>query len=713
MRESLSFCRMCMGHCGVVVTTDDDGQLLEIRGDHDDPQTRGFACFKGLKAVEAARADSRILHPLKRQPDGSFEAISAEQALDEIAARLARVRDAHGAHAIGGYKGGGGFFTASSQPLLQDLLSRLGSPKVFSSVTIDQSAKTVAAGRIGVWPAGKDPFARSDVILLVGANPLLTVSHNGFDTRNPVKRMKEARERGMKVIVIDPRRTETARFADIHLQSLPGEDPSILAGLLHVILDQGWEDRAFVAAHADQLEELRRAVAPFTPDYVAQRAGIAADDLVAAARLFARDCSRGAASSATGPDMSAFCNLSEHLIEALNVVCGRFLREGEAIPNPGVLLPRWPRHAQVIPAGRWWDDGFRSRIGGYGLIDGELPTGILADEILEPGDDRLRALIVHGGNPASAVPDQERIVEALNALDLLVTIEPFMTTTAQLSDYVLPPSLHYERPDLPIFIYESLVTHAPYTRYTPAVASPPPGAEVLDDHLYFWGLARRLGVELHYMGVPLPMDAPPTTDEVLAIAARHAPVPFAELQAAERGIYADEPQYVLPAQPGCTARFSLMPEDVADELAQVLACEEGGAAFPYRMAVRRLRDTLNSAGRDLPSIRARVPCNYAYMNPDDMAAEALSDGEAVTVTSTHGSIPVRVKSDETLRPGVIAIAHGFGGLPGQSDYGVLGSNTNLLLTTASERASINAMPRMSGVPVRLARGARGFIAPGG
>lgn len=703
MQESLSFCRMCMGHCGVVVTTDDDGQLLEIRGDHEDPQTRGFACFKGLKAVEAARADSRILHPLKRQPDGSFATVSAEQALDEIAERLAAIRDAHGAHAIGGYKGGGGFFTASSVPLLQDLLGRLGTPKYFSSVTIDQSAKVVAAGRLGVWPAGKDPFGRSDVILLVGANPLLTVSHNGFDTRNPVKRMKEARERGMKVIVIDPRETETAKFADIHLQPLPGEDPSILAGLIHVILREGWEDSEFLAAHGGQLDALREAVRAFTPDYVARRAGIDAADLIAAARLFARDCRRGAASSATGPDMSAFCNLSEHLIEALNVVCGRFLREGEEIPNPGVLLPRWPRHAQVIPAGRWWEDGFRSRIEGYGLIDGELPTGILADEILEPGDGQVRALLVHGGNPASAVPDQERIVRALDSLELLVTIEPFMTTTAQLSDYVLPPTLHYERPDLPLYIYESMVTHAPYTRYTPAVASPPPGAEVHDDQWYFWGLAKRLGVSLHYMETPLPMDAPPTTDEVLAIAARHAPVPFEELQTAERGIYTSDPQYVLPAEAGNCARFSLMPEDVAAELKQVFEID-GDGQFRYRMAVRRLRDALNSAGLDLPSIRARIPRNYAYMNPQDMTAESLAENDPVTLASAHGSIPARVKADTALRPGVISVPHGFGGLPGQRGYDEAGSNTNLLLNTGGERASINAMPQMSGIGLNIVRG---------
>ncbi len=297
--------------------------------------------------------------------------------------------------------------------------------------------------------------------MIVGANPLVSVSMNGFDTRNPLKRLKQAKARGMKLIVIDPRRTETARFADVFLQPLPGEDCAILAGLIHIILAEGWQDHEFCARYAGDLDALRAAVAPFTPAYVARRADVPEADLRRVAEVFARDSRRGAVSSATGPDMSPGSNLAEHLIECLNVICGRFVREGETVPHPGAIMPRWPRKAEVIPAPRWWEHGYRSRIGGFGLIDGELPTGILADEILEPGAGQVRALIVHGGNPASAVPDQERIVEALRSLELLVTIEPFMTQTARLSHYVLPPTLQYERADLPIFIYENLVSHEP------------------------------------------------------------------------------------------------------------------------------------------------------------------------------------------------------------------------------------------------------------
>lgn len=702
----LSFCRLCMGHCGVVVDLDDRGHVRSIRGDHEDPQTLGYACFKGMQSGEAHRSPERILHPLERQPDGSFRRVTPEHALDAIARRLQAIRARDGAEAIGGYKGGGAFFTSSSNRMLNAFLAAVGSPKAFSSVTIDQSAKAVALGRIGIWPAGRDPFDRGEVLMVIGANPLVSVSMNGFDTRNPQKRLRQAKARGMKLVVIDPRRSETARFADVFLQPLPGEDCAILAGIIRIVLDEGWQDRDFCARYAAELEALREGVAPFTPEHVAARAGIAAGDLRRAAEVFARDARRGAAVSATGPDMSPHGNLAEHLIEALNVICGRFVREGEAVPNPGAVNARWPRKAEVIPAPRWWEHGYRSRTG-YGAMDGELPTGTLIEEILEPGPGQLRALIVHGGNPASAVPDQEGIVRALQSLDLLVTIEPFMTMTAKLSDYVLPPTLQYERADLPIFIYESLVSIEPYTRYTPAIAAPPEGAEVRDDWRWFWGIAQRMGLALVHEGVPLDTEKEPSTDALLAISARFSPLPFETIREAPRGVYLrDHPQLVEPGDPDSPHRFTLMPVDVAAELAGVFAeAGESGAnrayaGHPYRLASRRMRDALNSACKDLPSLRERVPTNPAFMNPDDMARAGIREGDLVRVRSDAGEIVVPARADPDLRPGVVSVAHGYGVLPGEAEDPLhRGANTNRLIAARGPRESINAMPRMSAIPV--------------
>jgi len=706
--EIPTFCRLCMGHCGVLVKLDSAGRVASIRGDHEDPQTLGYACFKGMQSGEAHASPGRILHPLKRQPDGSLTRISAKQALDEIAARMGAIRARHGAEAIAGYKGGGAFFTSSSSKMMNAFLAAIGSPKAFSSVTIDQSSKAVALGRIGIWPAGRDPFNKGDVLMIIGANPLVSVSMGGFDTRNPQKRLKQARERGMKLVVIDPRRSETARFADVFLQPLPGEDCAILAGIIRIVLSEGWEDRDFCSRYAAQLAELRAAVDGFTPDVVARRAGIDAGELRRAAEVFARDGTRGAAVSATGPDMSPHANLAEHLIEALNVICGRFVREGEPVQNPGAINARWPRKAEVMPAPRWWEQGYVSKTG-YATIDGELPSGALIEEILEPGPGQVRALIVHGGNPASAIPDQEGIVNALKSLELLVTIEPFMTMTAQLSDYILPPTLQYERPDLPLFIYETLVSIEPYTRFTPAVATPPEDADVQDDWTWFWELAQRLGVTLEHFGQPLDMTHRPSTEEVLAISARFSPVPFDTIRAAPRGLYLDAfTQVVEPGDPDSPHRFTLMPADVAAELAAVAGETDAAgsnstyAGFGYRLASRRMRDALNSACKELPSVRPRVPTNPAFVNPQDMAREGITEGQLLRITSDAGEIVVPVKADPDLRPGVISVAHGYGVLPGEpEDPFTRGASTNRLIGVKGPRESINAMPRMSAIPVNI------------
>jgi anaerobic selenocysteine-containing dehydrogenase len=393
--------------------------------------------------------------------------------------------------------------------------------------------------------------------------------------------------------------------------------------------------------------------------------------------------------------MSPHGNLAEHLIECLNIVCGRLVREGEEVQHPGAIQARTPRRAEVIPALRPWEEGPQSRVGDFGLIGGELPSGTLADEMLEPGPGRLRGFITHGGNPVSAVPELEKVVRAFESLELHVAIEPFMTISAELAHYVLPPTLQYERADLPVWLFESMASPEPYTRYTPPIAKPPRGAQVRDDHYYFWAIAKRLGLELRLFGESLDMQSPPTTDALLALTARDAPIDFDALKRAERGVFLDHERVVVePGDPESPHRFSLMPEDVRAELAEVEARLEvaplGEEPFRYRLAVRRLRDANNSAGLSLPSIKARVPFNPAFMNPEDMSDEGWK-------------IEARAKPDPALRRGVVSIPHGFGALPrSNAKYDDVGSSTNHLTSLDDEaRERINAMPHMTGIPVSV------------
>jgi len=717
MREVKSFCRFCMPFCGTRVTLDEHDRVVQVRGDRDDLMTSGYACIKGLEAAAALNAEDRVLRPLKRQPDGSFAPIAWETALDEIADTIRKIVARDGAEAIGGFRGSGALLNASATSMLPAFLAAIGSHKHFTTYTIDQSAKTVTAGRLGFWNAPRHPLHDSDVRMMFGANPLVSLTTSYFDMTNPTKRMKEARARGMKLIVIDPRRTETAAFADIHLQPYPGEDPTIAAGLLHIILAEGWEDAAFCADHVGDMPALRAAVAPFTPDYVAERAGVDAADLRAAARLFAVECRRGGAMAGTGPSMAPHSNLSDHLIECLNVVCGRYQRAGERVVNPGVLRARQPQRAQVVPAQRWWDHGYKSRIGGYGMLGDEMMGGILADEILQPGEGQVRGFIVHGSNLANILPDQAKTVRALRSLDLLVNIDPYMNETSRLAHYVLPTKMGYERADLTMFLYESLYAE-PYARYTPAIAAPPVGSDLLDDWEIYWGLAERLGLSLTYDGVALDMTTRPTTDSLLAIVARHAPVPFETLKQAELGgIFAGEEQRVLPAEEGHAGRFSTAPDDIVAELRAVLAERDvhgayrsNGQLFTHRLTSRRIRDVQNSSYRNVPAIRRRMPYNYAYLHPDELAALGVAEGEMIEIGSDAGAIPAMVAADAGVRRGVVQMTHGWGSLPGETDYRRDGANTGLLISTDRDLEPINAMPRMSAVPVNIRPMARAVAA---
>jgi len=701
MREVRTFCRICTGHCGLIVTLDDQNRPLSARGDKDDPHSIGYICSKGATLPQAHTDASRLLHPLKRMPDGRFVQISVEQALEEISAKLIEIEAEGGGDAIAAYRGTGGFFTTSGLGILSGFLAAFGSHKLYTTLTIDQSAKVVTAFRLGIWPAGKQTFQTSDVAMMIGGNPLVSMAQ--LDARNPVKRMNDARARGLKLIVIDPRRTETARFADLFIQPLPGHDAAMVAALIRIVLEEGLHDAAFCADHVASLEALRKAVAPFTAEAVAARAGIDADQLREAARLFAAPGRRGTAVTGTGVDMGPHSNLAEHLVETLNIICGRFIRAGERIENPGLVMNPGPKPAQVFNLPRPWEQGPRSRVGDYGLIGGEMVTGKLADDILAPGEGRVRALFNHGGNPAVAVPDQRKMAEALRALDLLVSIEPVMSQTARLSHYILPPKLQLERPDLPIYLFEPYIFPRPYTRYTPPVADPPAGAEVVDEWRVFWEIAQRAGRSISFMGTPLPTHAVPDEDDLIALTLSAAPVTLDEVKRHPQGYFHDEELFALPADPATAGRFTLMPDDVQEEFAALTRAFAGAAdeAFAFRLTCRRARHRMNSMGATLPDLVRMMPRNDAHMNPDDLRALGIAPGDWIEVRSAHGAIELQAEADDALRTGVVSVSHGFGGIPGDQENRHQGASPNLLISTESDIQTINAMPRMTAIPVNV------------
>ena len=709
MTEQRSVCRICIGACGTILTVD-DGRIARIGGDKTHPLSRGYACIKGLAAGEAHGAPDRIRNAMKRQADGSYRPIDIDQALGEIAARVEQLQAEEGADTVAVFKGTQSYLNVALSSMLQAWTQAIGTKNFYTTMTIDQSAKYVSWERLGNWAAGKQHFHESDVMMLVGTNPLVSLSVMGMFSYNMTKLVREAKARGMKFIVIDPRKTEMAEQADIHLQVRPGEDPTLFAGLIREVLANGWHDQEFCDSHVEGLSDLRRAVEPFTLDHVAARVDVPAEQIHAAARLFAFESRKGPAITGTGPNMAARSNLAQHMIDVLNVICGRFRRAGDPIDNPGILSPQTDVHAEVIPPQRSWTTGPKSRVRGIGGMYGEMMSATLPEEILTPGKGRIRALFVTGGNPAVAMPDQEKAVAALKALDLLVVVDPFMTPTARLADYVLPPRLMYERDDLLMGPgYEAFFMPVPFQQYVHAAVNPPSGTQAVDEWWIFWDLARRLGKQIEINGVPLDMQQTPTSRDVLKIIGRNAMISVDELAAepAPR-IFDVPPAVVKPARDGVEARFDVMPADVTAELVEVLG-EDGAEerqeteeAYPLTLISRRMREVMNTVGINLPMIRKRHNYNPAYMHPDTISAMGAEPGTLVKIQSEHDFIMGRLAADAGLRRDVVSMVHCWGGLPDDdADYDQVGSCTAKLVSLDKHVEAINAMPRMSAIPIRV------------
>jgi anaerobic selenocysteine-containing dehydrogenase len=708
-----SYCRICQGFCAIDVDVE-DGRILAVRGDRDDPMTGGYTCIKGRQLPEQANHPERLRSSLKRLPDGSLVPISSERAMDEISERLSRIIDEHGPRAVATYNGTSAHYDSAAIEFVKAWHRGIDSPSYYTSLTIDQPSKIIAVARHGVWMGGGHSFATSDVALVVGNNPL--VSHlavpGGLPGFNPFKQLNDARKRGLKLICIDPRRSELARRADLHLQIRPGEDPTLLAGMLRVILEEGLHDAAFCAENVEGLEELREAIRDFTPGYVAARTGVPEAQMIAAARLFG-GAERGCVSSGTGPDMAPHPNLSEHLISSLNTICGRCNRVGEKLDNPGVLALAVPRLAQAlspeqVPPNLSYGGGPRSRVRGLQQIFEQMPTPALADEILEPGEGQVRALISVGGNPVVAWPDQRKTLRALDAVELFVCIDFRPTASARRADYVIAAKLPLERDDVPMFT--DIWYEQPYSRYVRPVVEAE--FDLIEEWEFFWGLARRMKTPIALAGGALDPETDPVKLEVLEKITAGSRVPLAEVYEHEAGHVFDQVQVeVSPAMPGADGRLRLAPEGIVEEIRVVrsepipsVGCYGRDGSFTHLLICRRVDHVLNSVCQELPQSRLKGTTNPAYMNHADLDTLGLSPGDLIEVESDHDTIPAVVEPTDEVQSGVISMAHSWGETPERdAEVREIGSNTGRLVATDRDYDPLTGMTRQTAIPVKVRR----------
>lgn len=706
-----TFCRNCGALCSMEIDVE-AGRMVRARPDGTVSPYGAYMCPKGLAAIEFHNgAEDRLLQSLKRGPDGTFAPVANDRAIDEIGAKLKALVAEHGPRSVAVYHG-----TAAYRSVLGGLMERawvaaLGTPNFFSTMTIDQSAKWVTMARLGVMASGKHAMRDVDVAILAGGNPVVTHQGAPFalaESGAPARAFDALRARGGRFVLVDPRRTETARFADLLIQPLPGHDAEIFAAIAHILLRDGTYDHAFVARWCNGLGDLRSAVAPFTPEVAAARADVPVEQIETAARWLG-EAKKPYAGSGTGPSFAAHSNLADHMIEAVNALLGGYRRAGDLVRNPGTLKPKDAYEMAVSPS-RSFEKEPKCVSEDTGALVGEFPSALIPREIMADSPDRIRALISFGGDPLKAMGDPAFARAAFDKLDLLVSLDVRMNETCKVSDYVVATSTPFERAE--ISVPGDALFPEPFVQYTPPVVEKPEG--VIDEWEFFWGIAGRMGVPLTFkywnyglnfadipLGLPLDMTVKPDPEELCRFLCSESAVPFDVIKASPSGVRpAGAERRVLPA-PAEGGRLELCPPDVAAELGELAeeAAEEG---YAYRLTSRRILHAINGAYVDSREARRRYPVNYAYMNPQDMTEAGIAEGAQVEVASEFGAIRTLARGEERLRRGVVSMTHMFGKLVGGGEPGAEGgANVGELCSLTQKVQTINFMPRFSGIPVNV------------
>lgn len=710
METRKSFCRFCHVFCGIEVDVEND-RVVAVRGDPDNAVTQGYTCMKGRAEMERIYHPDRLLSSRKRV-NGGWEDIGAERALDEIADKLRAIVDRYGPGAVAAYGGCGAHRTSAGGPrTMSKWMEALGSEKFYTSFTIDSPSLLVAYFRLfgGIMATNLFDIANADVTMFVGTNPVLSHMPN-MPQSNPLKRVRDAQQRGMKVIVIDPRRCDVAKRADIHLQLKPGEDATLLAGMIKIIIERKLYDQEYVGNFVSGVDELYEAVKDFDLPYVSKRTQVEAPLIEKAAEMFCA-AERGGAISGTGLHMARHQNLATTLVMVLNALTGRYDRRGGFGRNEGPLGFELPEGMGPVPFPLYPGPvsrirGIKATLSFMGFYT-EMPTNTLTDEILTPGDEKIRALIVVGGNPALVLPDEASTVRALQDLDLLVVNDLFLSATAKFADYVMAVRHPYERADFPQMM--DYTYPFPFGQYTPPLVTAPDG--VIEDWEVLWGLADRMGLKLDIPGIPV--DRKPTTDEMLDAIHATARIPLDEIRQYPGGhVWGEREAKVGGAIPNMIGhedkRMAAGHPEVIAELRDVWAepvIDDGGYEIDekasFRLITYRMKEVYCTQGQDLPSLRAKRPFNPVLMNPQAMESLGVKDGDRVKLDSGYGDVEGIVEASDDIAPGVVALAFGWGDPSDERDVREKGCNVQRLIPDDQRYDPITGLALFTAVPVNV------------
>jgi anaerobic selenocysteine-containing dehydrogenase len=719
--ERITYCRICEPLCGMVATVE-DGRVTKLRPDDDHPLSRGFACPKGIAMTEVQNDPDRVVHPLRRvrggvapsngAPDG-FERVSWDEALDDIGARLGAIRERHGGQSIGWYMGNPGAFSYSHPLWVKGFLDGVGSTHLYSASSQDVSNRFAASALLYGSPflLPIPDLARTDLLLVVGANPL--VSHGSVMSAPRVKDQLHAIvERGGRVVVVDPRRSETARAFE-HLSVHPDSDAWLLQSLIHVVFDEGLEDTRAITRQASGVEALREMVAASSPERTEVRTGVPAREVRRLARDIADADTRAAIYGRTGSCLGRSGTLVSYLLDALSVVTGNHDREGGSLfGSPPIDYERGAHMLGIATYGK-----VRSRIGGFPDVLAQLPATVMAKEITTPGEGQMRALFVSAGNPVVSVPNGDELEAALAELELMVSIDIYVNDTNEHADYVLPATTYLEREDYPLPFLSLFTT--PFIQGTEAVVEP--RGEARQEWEVIEAIARRIGTQaagvapLRALGRAGVRLSPRRLVELLLRAGpkgdwfglRRGRLSLKRLRDNPHGIVLGEhwPTGVLRKKIRHRGgRVRLDPPEIAEEAGRLAERPAPSDGFPLLLIGLRELRSHNSWMHNSDLLMRGDRRHAARINPGDAAENGIEDGALLRIASAHGEIETEALVTDEVKRGTVAVPHGWGHRGGNWRRAVAagGANVNLLTSTdPDELERLAGMAHLNGVPIRV------------
>lgn len=710
-----TYCRICEPNCGLVATVV-DGKLSDVKGDKEHPISKGYICQRGKATVELHKDPDRIKYPY-RQVNGKWERVGWNEALDDIGSRLKSIREKYGRHSIGIYFGNPLAFDYNFSVYMQVAMMSMGTRNVYSAGTQDCNNKFAAGERVYGSPVihPVPDIEKIDFLIILGSNPVVSKMSFMSLTR-PEERLKAIQKRGGRVVIIDPRYTETARHLEDHIFIKPDSDIFFLLSMIHVIISEKLYDQDAVKNHTKGFDDLAKLAAQYPPQKSAEITGIEPSVVESLARDFARAKNKGMHSS-LGVNLGSFGSLGYWLVISLNAITGCLDKSGSLIFCDGFVdaakLYKMSTKGKKPPV---------SRVGGCPSTLGTLPAGVLADEILTPGKDQIKALLVISGNPMMTVPDTDKLEKAFKSLELLVSMDLFINETGGLSEYVLPSKDFYEHWDFAIT--GLMFNPVRYINYTDAVVKaegerkelwiifhevlraagyPMLGSRVISPSLRFWDVVGRL------LGREEPLSIRPKF--MLKIMLLMGGVSFRKLKRSRQGMLVKE------HKPGNFFKKRILTKDKkldlappefiaeADTLRKFFETEKNYKGF--KLINQRQRHTHNSWFHNVKSFVEKEKTNRISINPGDAKRLNISNDDLVIVKTDTNSITIPALVTDDLMPGVVSIPHGWGhnkpsGFTVAQQYP--GVNVNKIM--ASGPAALEkfaGMAKLTGVHVTLSK----------